>query len=73
MAEQFEDGLLAFEPVADSNLINGVGRFGTTGTGLGPPVPRARINVTKGKRYRLRVISISAECEYLILMCITRK
>ncbi|KAJ6596282.1 laccase [Mycena vulgaris] len=42
------------EPVPDSGLINGVGRY----VG-GPAVPWAVVNVVKGKRYRLRVINIS--------------
>ncbi|KAF8479910.1 laccase 17 [Gautieria morchelliformis] len=43
------------EPNPDSGLINGVGRF----TG-GPAIPWARINVTYGKRYRLRLLGLSA-------------
>ncbi len=43
----------------DSGLINGKGRY----IG-GPTVPRAVINVTKGKRYRLRVINTSAIGSY---------
>ncbi|KJA25106.1 multicopper oxidase [Hypholoma sublateritium FD-334 SS-4] len=43
------------EPIPDSGLINGVGRF----VG-GPQVVRARVNVQQGKRYRFRVINISA-------------
>ncbi|KAF8521677.1 laccase [Gautieria morchelliformis] len=42
------------EPNPDSGLINGVGRY----TG-GPATPWARINVTAGKRYRLRLIGMS--------------
>ncbi|CAE6482500.1 unnamed protein product [Rhizoctonia solani] len=42
-------------PVPDSGLINGKGRY----VG-GPEVPRSVINVTRGKRYRLRVINASA-------------
>ncbi|QRV94725.1 Multicopper oxidase [Ceratobasidium sp. AG-Ba] len=42
-------------PVPDSALINGKGRY----VG-GPTVQRSRINVTKGKKYRLRVINASA-------------
>jgi iron transport multicopper oxidase len=41
--------------IPDSGLINGKGRY----VG-GPQVPWSRINVVKGKRYRLRVINISA-------------
>ncbi|GJJ09803.1 hypothetical protein Clacol_004027 [Clathrus columnatus] len=44
------------EPVPDSGLINGAGRF----TG-GPDVTLTRVNVTQGKRYRLRLVSLSAE------------
>ncbi|KAG8723079.1 laccase [Ceratobasidium sp. 395] len=46
-------------PVPDSALINGRGRY----IG-GPTVPRTVINVTKGKRYRLRVINMSAIGSY---------
>ncbi|KAF5360046.1 hypothetical protein D9758_007627 [Tetrapyrgos nigripes] len=42
------------EPVPDTGLINGVGRYNG-----GPQVPWARINVEQGKRYRFRVINIS--------------
>ncbi|KAJ7469023.1 laccase [Mycena latifolia] len=42
------------EPVPDSGLINGVGRY----VG-GPAVPWAVVNVVQGKRYVLRVINIS--------------
>ncbi|KAJ6526143.1 laccase [Mycena vulgaris] len=42
------------EPVPDSGLINGVGRY----VG-GPAVPWAVMNVVQGKRYRFRVINIS--------------
>ncbi|CEL60162.1 laccase, multicopper oxidase, benzenediol:oxygen oxidorectuctase [Rhizoctonia solani AG-1 IB] len=42
-------------PVPDSGLINGKGRY----VG-GPEVARSRINVTPGKKYRLRVINASA-------------
>ncbi|KAF8521720.1 laccase [Hysterangium stoloniferum] len=44
------------EPVPDSGLINAAGRFQG-----GPAVDRTRINVTKGLRYRFRIISVSAE------------
>lgn len=43
------------EPVPDSGLINGAGRFAG-----GPAVTRTRVNVTQGKRYRLRLVSLSA-------------
>ncbi|KAJ7147917.1 laccase 17 [Mycena crocata] len=42
------------EPVPDSGLINGVGRY----VG-GPAVPWAVVNVVRGQRYRLRVINIA--------------
>jgi iron transport multicopper oxidase len=43
------------EPVPDSGTINGKGRF----VG-GPATTRTVINVTQGKRYRMRLINISA-------------
>ena len=43
------------EPVPDSGLINGVGRYNG-----GPQIPWARISVTSGKRYRFRLVSLSA-------------
>ncbi|KAF9033807.1 laccase 17 [Panaeolus papilionaceus] len=43
------------EPVPDSGLINGVGRYEG-----GPNVPWPRINVESGKRYRFRIINTSA-------------
>ncbi|KAF5323276.1 hypothetical protein D9619_013491 [Psilocybe cf. subviscida] len=43
------------EPIPDTGLINGIGRYNG-----GPQVVRARINVQSGKRYRFRVINISA-------------
>ena len=43
------------EPVPDSGLINGLGRYQN-----GPEVELARINVKYGKRYRFRLISLSA-------------
>ncbi|KAJ6562302.1 laccase 16, partial [Mycena capillaripes] len=51
MAQFKRDG---HEPVPDSGLINGVGRY----VG-GPPVPWTVINVIKGKKYRFRVINIA--------------
>lgn len=45
--------------VPDSGLINGKGRY----VG-GPTVDRAVLNVTPGKRYRFRVINISAIGSY---------
>ncbi|KAF8583110.1 multicopper oxidase [Ramaria rubella] len=47
------------EPVPDSGLINGAGRFNG-----GPNVPLAVVNVTSGLRYRLRVINISAFAQF---------
>ncbi|KAG6856312.1 hypothetical protein H0H87_005591 [Tephrocybe sp. NHM501043] len=55
----FEDGGGNHEPIMDSGLINGVGRY----IG-GSKVTRARVNVVAGKRYRLRVINISAYAGY---------
>ncbi|ELU39444.1 laccase-1 [Rhizoctonia solani AG-1 IA] len=49
------DNTALLSPVPDSGLINGKGRY----VG-GPEVPRSVINVTRGKRYRLRVINASA-------------
>ncbi|GJJ10289.1 hypothetical protein Clacol_004515 [Clathrus columnatus] len=43
------------EPVPDSGLINSAGRFVN-----GTLVPLTRINVEQGKRYRLRLISLSS-------------
>ncbi|KAF8511284.1 laccase [Hysterangium stoloniferum] len=43
------------EPIPDANLLNGVGRYLN-----GPPTPRAVINVVQGKRYRFRIINMSA-------------
>ncbi|GJJ10707.1 hypothetical protein Clacol_004934 [Clathrus columnatus] len=43
------------EPVPDSGLINSAGRYEN-----GPLVPLTRINVQRGKRYRLRIVSASA-------------
>ncbi|KAF8511283.1 laccase [Hysterangium stoloniferum] len=48
-------GNLTAEPVPDSNLLNGVGRYKG-----GPATPRAVINVVQGKRYRFRIINMSA-------------
>ncbi|KAH8833988.1 laccase [Flagelloscypha sp. PMI_526] len=42
------------EPIPDSGLVNGKGRFNG-----GPAVPWARVNVEAGKRYRFRLINIS--------------
>ncbi|KIJ50340.1 multicopper oxidase [Sphaerobolus stellatus SS14] len=46
----------ANEPVPDSGLINGAGRSGN-----GPTVPLSKLNVSRGSRYRFRLVSISAE------------
>ena len=43
------------QQVPDCGTINGIGRY----VG-GPSVTRARVNVIQGKRYRLRVVNISA-------------
>ncbi|KAJ7253432.1 laccase 17 [Mycena rebaudengoi] len=42
------------EPVPDSGLVNGVGRYNG-----GPSIPWAVVNVVKGKKYRLRVVNIA--------------
>ncbi|RDB27686.1 Laccase-4 [Hypsizygus marmoreus] len=47
------------EPIPDAGLINGAGRY----VG-GPSVTRPRINVVAGKRYRFRIINISAYSGY---------
>jgi iron transport multicopper oxidase len=47
------------ESVPDSAMINGVGRY----VG-GPEMSWARINVTHGKRYRLRVVNTSGIAHY---------
>ncbi|KAJ7663168.1 laccase [Mycena polygramma] len=53
LMDQFKvDGVT---PVPSSGLINGIGRYNG-----GPEVPWAVINVVQGKRYRFRVINISA-------------
>ncbi|KAH9168155.1 laccase [Lactarius sanguifluus] len=43
-------------PVSDSTLINGKGRYPG-----GPSVSLAVVNIVQGKRYRLRLVSISCE------------
>ncbi|TFK25254.1 laccase 17 [Coprinopsis marcescibilis] len=48
------------EPVPDSGTINGIGRY----VG-GPSVTRARVNVVQGKKYRLRIVNISAYGSFL--------
>lgn len=47
------------EQVPDAGLINGIGRYNK-----GPQVVRARVNVQSGKRYRFRVINISAYASF---------
>ena len=49
----------ANDSVPDAGLINGAGRF----VG-GPSVPWSRINVVKGKRYRLRLVNTSGIARY---------
>ncbi|KAJ6582130.1 laccase 3 precursor [Mycena capillaripes] len=46
-------------PVANSTLINGLGRYQG-----GPASPLAVISVTKGKRYRFRLVAISCDPNY---------
>ncbi|THH00637.1 hypothetical protein EW026_g1911 [Hermanssonia centrifuga] len=52
--------LLAIPPAADSTLINGLGRY----VG-GPASPLAVITVEKGKRYRIRLISMSCDPNHI--------
>ena len=47
-------------PVADSTLINGLGRFAG-----GPHSPLAVINVSPGKSYRFRLISMSCDPNFI--------
>ncbi|EEB94858.1 hypothetical protein MPER_06264, partial [Moniliophthora perniciosa FA553] len=47
-------------PVADSTLINGLGRW----VDGDPTSPLAIVNVVQGKRYRFRLISISCDPNY---------
>ncbi|KAJ3072331.1 laccase [Podochytrium sp. JEL0797] len=58
--------LYAFDPVPESGLINGAGRFNCSATSLKctPDHPLANITVSKGKRYRLRIINMSAEAAF---------
>jgi FtsP/CotA-like multicopper oxidase with cupredoxin domain len=51
--------LHALLPIADSTLINGLGRY----TG-GPQSELAVINVEQGKRYRMRLISMSCDSNF---------
>jgi len=46
-------------PLFNSTLINGRGRYSG-----GPPVPFAVVNVIRGRRYRLRLVSISCDPAY---------
>ncbi|KAF8237984.1 laccase 2 precursor [Tricholoma matsutake] len=48
-------------PTANSTLINGLGRYLN-----GPPSPLAIVNVVQGKRYRLRLVSISCDEDFTI-------
>jgi hypothetical protein len=47
-------------PPADSTLINGLGRYST-----GPLSSLAVVNITRGKRYRFRVVSIHCDSDYI--------
>ncbi|KAF5360146.1 hypothetical protein D9758_011342 [Tetrapyrgos nigripes] len=47
-------------PISNSTLINGIGRFPG-----GPAVPLAVVNVEQGKRYRMRLISMSCDPNYV--------
>ncbi|GLB41428.1 putative multicopper oxidase family protein [Lyophyllum shimeji] len=47
-------------PTADATLINGRGRYAG-----GPTVPLSVIKVTRGKRYRFRLVSISCDPNYV--------
>nr|AHD24913.1 putative laccase 9 [Flammulina velutipes] len=59
LTEQFLEVKSFHEPIADSGLINGKGRF----VG-GPQVDWSRINVVAGKRYRFRIINMSGYGEF---------
>jgi len=48
--------LIGTVPVAPSMLINGLGRYAG-----GPQSDLAVVNVTRGKRYRFRLIQMSCE------------
>jgi iron transport multicopper oxidase len=48
------------EPLAHSTLINGKGRSTN-----GPAVPLSVVNVEKNKRYRMRLISIACDSNYM--------
>jgi iron transport multicopper oxidase len=47
-------------PLSDSALINGKGRYAG-----GPPSPLAVVHVRAGKRYRIRLVSISCDPNYV--------
>uniref|UniRef100_A0A8H7Y8Y7 Laccase n=1 Tax=Psilocybe cubensis TaxID=181762 RepID=A0A8H7Y8Y7_PSICU len=47
-------------PIADSTLINGLGRYPG-----GPAAPLAIINVQRGRRYRFRLVSMSCDPNYM--------
>ena len=47
-------------PTADSTLINGLGRYSG-----GPDSPLAVINVSAGKRYRFRLVSVSCDPNFV--------
>ncbi|KIL62869.1 multicopper oxidase [Amanita muscaria Koide BX008] len=47
-------------PTADATLINGLGRYAN-----GPSSPLAVINVQPNKRYRMRLVSISCDPNYI--------
>ncbi|KAJ6569737.1 Cupredoxin [Mycena vulgaris] len=48
-------------PVSDSGLFNGAGRYNT-----GPLTPYSVSTVTKGTRYRFRLINISARTSFIV-------
>ena len=52
----FPSPQVAFVAIPNSTLINGLGRFAG-----GPSSPLAVVNVSPGKRYRFRLISISCD------------
>ena len=47
-------------PTSNSTLINGLGRFAG-----GPSSPLAVVNVSPGKRYRFRLISVSCDPNFV--------
>ncbi|KAJ3415397.1 hypothetical protein HDV05_004991 [Chytridiales sp. JEL 0842] len=64
----FEPGEGAFEPVPETILIGGQGRydcsFAKEGTGCVKDAPRKVIEVEKGKKYRLRLINTSSMANF---------